>query len=104
MVNLRKLAQGKPCMIRLPGCNGGGEDFDGSSKSCLAHYRLAGYSGGSMKPDDFAFGAWSCQPCHDIADGRVPSEHSKEIVRLAHAEGCLRTYAEIRKLKQSGEI
>ena len=103
-MNLRKLAQGKPCMIRLPGCNGGGFDIDGNSKSCLCHYRLAGYVGGAQKPDDFAFGAWGCAPCHDLVDGRTKSDHDRQTLRLAHAEGCLRTQAELRVLKSEGKL
>ena len=40
MTNLRKQARGKPCMVRLPGCTGGG-DSDGTV--VLAHYRLLPY-------------------------------------------------------------
>ena len=80
-------------MIRLPGCDGGGET------TVLAHYRLSGYAGVGMKPDDFAFGAWACHRCHCIVDGRIDTEHDRTAIRLAHAEGCLRTMAEIRKLK-----
>lgn len=89
MVNLRKLARGKPCMVRLPGCTGGGED------TALAHYRLAGLCGIGMKPDDLC-GAWCCASCHDICDGRKKLEgYTKADIRLAHAEGCLRTVAKL---------
>ena len=98
-MDLRKLAQGKPCMVRLQGCNGNRET------TVLAHYRLSGYAGMGTKPDDFAFGAWACSACHDIVDGRViKSDHAREIVRLAHAEGCLRTQAELRKMKRDGQL
>ena len=86
-------------MVRLQGCNGNRDT------TVLAHYRLSGYAGMGLKPDDdFAFGAWACSSCHDIVDGRVKSEHAREIIRLAHAEGCLRTQAELRKMKQAGQI
>lgn len=97
-VNLRRLAQGKPCQIRLPGCN------HDPATTVLAHYRLAGYTGMGMKPDDFAFGAWSCSACHDLVDGRADTEMTRDIVRLGHAEGCLRTQAELRKMKAAGEL
>ena len=97
-MNLRKLARGQKCMIRLPGCN------HDRSTTVLAHYRLAGYSGMGQKPDDFAFGAWSCSACHDLIDGRTKSDHDKSVLRLAHAEGCLRTQAELRKLKAEGKL
>ena len=97
IVNLRKLAQGKQCMIRLPGCNHNPET------TVLAHYRLSGYVGIGQKSDDFAMGSWSCSACHLIVDG-AKTEMSRDIVRLAHAEGCLRTMAEVRQMKARGEL
>lgn len=90
-MNLRKLARGKPCMVRLPGCDGGGET------TVLAHYRLAGTCGMGMKPPDI-IGAWSCGHCHDICDGRGKSAIPRIEVRLAHTEGVLRTLCELEKL------
>ena len=88
MVNLRKAAQGRECMVRLPGCDGGGDT------TVLAHYRLAGYCGVGMKPDD-DMAAWCCWPCHDRIDGRVKLPGwTRDEIRLAHAEGCLRTAVE----------
>ena len=97
-ISLRKLARDKPCQIRLPGCNGNPQT------TVLAHYALSGYTGMGMKPDDFAFGAWACSACHDLVDGRVKTEMTRDIVRLGHAEGCLRTQAELRKMKSAGEL
>ena len=85
MTEARKAAKGQPCMIRLPGCTGGGDT------TVLAHYRLAGYCGTGIKPDDDVFGAWACANCHDAADGRRNCGLPKVEVRLAHAEGCMRT-------------
>ncbi len=83
----RKAARGQPCLIRLPGCDGGGET------TVLAHYRLAGYCGTGMKPPD-ALGAFACAACHDKIDGRSKlADWSRNDIRLAHAEGCLRTAA-----------
>lgn len=86
-MNLRKLARGKPCLVRLPGCDGGGET------TVLAHYRLAGYCGTGIKPHDQISGAWACWSCHECCDGRspLPAGYTREGVRLAHAEGCMRT-------------
>lgn len=85
-MNLRKLARGKPCMVRLPGCDGGGET------TVLAHYRLAGTCGMGMKPPDLC-AAWACDRCHACCDGRAPTPdgYTRDQVRLAHAEGVLRT-------------
>ncbi len=89
MSALRKAAQGRECMVRIPYiCNGD------PATVVLAHYRLAGYCGTGYKPDD-ALGAWCCSACHDAVDGRVKGD--REEMRLAHAEGVMRTFAELRK-------
>ena len=91
-MNLRKLAAGKPCQVRIPlVCDGGGPT------TVLAHYRLAGFSGVGMKPSDL-LGAWCCGPCHDVADGRRGGDWSRQAVRQMHAEGVLRTLAELERL------
>ena len=91
MTPARKEARGKPCMVRIPGvCNGDPET------TILAHYRLAGYCGTGMKPID-ALGAWACSACHDEVDRRTRHLADPVIARLAHAEGVLRTIAEIAK-------
>lgn len=91
MTDLRKQARNRPCMIRLQGCDGGGET------TVLAHYRLAGYSGMGLKPDD-ALGAWACNYCHSAVDGRSnPLMMEREDYRKAHAEGVMRTFAALRK-------
>ena len=88
-MSLRKPARGRPCMVRLPGCDGGGDT------TVLAHYRLAGYCGTGLKPDDQAFGAWCCGPCHAAIDGRRKTpEFTHTALRLAHAEAVMRTIAE----------
>ena len=76
-------------MVRIPYiCNGD------PATVVLAHYRLAGYCGTGYKPDD-ALGAGCCSSCHDAVDGR--SKGDREEMRLAHAEGVMRTFAELRK-------
>ena len=83
----RQAAKGRPCLVRLPGCDGGGET------TVLAHYRLAGYCGTGMKPPD-SMAAFACVRCHDACDGRRTIEgYTRMEVRLAHAEACLRTAA-----------
>lgn len=88
----RQAARNQPCLIRFPGCTGGGED------TVLCHYRLAGTSGVGLKPDD-AQAAYGCAHCHAIADQRVPAPngYTRNDVRLAFAEGVLRTQALIRE-------
>ena len=85
MIDLRKIAQGKPCMVRLEGCDGGGET------TVLAHYSLAGISGRGLKSPDL-IGAWCCFKCHQIIDGRASIANlTRDDVRLAFAEGVFRT-------------
>ena len=91
-MNYRKAAKGQNCMVRLPGCNGGGRT------TILAHYRMSPYCGTGYKPDDAVFGAWCCSECHDLIDGRKPYEGERMALRLAHAEGILRTQMALREL------
>lgn len=92
-MNLRKLAKGQPCMIRVPGvCN------RDPATTVLAHYRLGGTCGTGMKPPDM-LGAWACSACHDAVDGRVRSTWSRCELRLMHAEGVFRTWAALEELK-----
>lgn len=86
MSAIRKSARDKPCLVRLPGCNGD------PATTVHAHYRLAGYSGVGMKPRD-SMGARACSYCHDAIDQRIKTDHDRQALRLAHAEGCLRTIA-----------
>lgn len=92
MSRITQAARGQPCLVRLPGCDGGGET------TVAAHYRLAGLCGVGMKPIDLV-AAWCCHSCHDVIDGRkpAPSGYSRELIRLAHAEGVMRTIAELQK-------
>ena len=83
MSKLTKEAKGRECQVRLPCCNHNPET------TVLAHYRLAGSCGMGMKPNDLQ-GAWTCSSCHDEIDRRM-HRYEFDFVRLAHAEGILRT-------------
>ena len=93
MSKLTKLARGRECQVRLPRCNHNVET------TVLAHYRLAGTCGVGMKPNDLQ-GAWACSSCHDEIDRRTRN-FDNEFVRLAHAEGVLRT---INRLIKDGNL
>ena len=85
MSKITQSARGEPCQIRLAGyCNHNPET------TILAHYRLADYCGMGIKPPDF-MGAYACSICHDAVDGRIKTDLSDEELRLAHAEGVMRT-------------
>lgn len=79
-----KAARGKDCLVRLPGCT------NNTDTTVLAHYRLAGTCGVGMKPNNLQ-GAWACSYCHDAVDGRVDTGMPRDLIRLYHAEGVLRT-------------
>ena len=79
MADLRKLARGRPCMVRLPGCDGGGET------TVLAHVRVIGVSGIGLKAPDL-LGAFCCAPCHSAADSN--RRHELDFLR-----GVMRTQA-----------
>ena len=84
---LRDSARGEDCTLRLPGvCN-----FQPET-TVLAHYRLAGTCGMGIKPNDLQ-GAHADDYCHAICDGRIkaPEGMTREDIRLAHAEGVMRT-------------
>jgi hypothetical protein len=89
MTNLRHLAQGRECEIRVPGrCNGNKETV------VLCHYRMSGFSGIGMKSPDWC-AAYGCSECHAIVDGQRGSwaEFPKQTRDLMLAEAVFRTLA-----------
>jgi len=83
---LSKAARSPECQVRIPGvCNGNPET------TVLAHYRMAGTCGVSIKPNDLQ-GAWACSACHDACDGRSKAV-GRDTARHYHAEGVMRTQA-----------
>lgn len=82
-MNLRHLAKGRPCMIRVPEvCNGNPDT------TVLCHLRMAGISGMGLKANDF-LAAWGCSDCHRYVD-----THGID-GRTALLEGMARTQAQI---------
>jgi hypothetical protein len=91
MTNLRKLANGQACQVRLEGCLGRHESV------VLAHYSLTGISGGGLKSPDL-LGAYCCYKCHRLADGQDHIANlTRDDVRLALAEGVFRTQYQLIK-------
>ncbi len=85
MSALRKLAKGRECQIRVPGCC-----LPGNETVVGCHVRMAGVSGIGMKADDL-FIAYGCYACHQIVDGQRKSEFTFEQRRLFLLEGMVRT-------------
>jgi hypothetical protein len=94
-MDLRKHAKGKPCMIRLPGC----QDGPGHETTVLCHWRDSS-TGMGQKENDL-FGAWGCAVCHDYVDGRKepPNEPywTATKSRMALLDGIIRTQRELVK-------
>lgn len=84
---IRRSAQGKPCLLRIPGvCQGGTET------TVHAHLRMAGGGGIGQKPVDYA-GVRACHPCHDWLDRRNRAADLDAFSELYVLEGLLRTLA-----------
>lgn len=87
MTDLRKLARGRECEIRVPGrCN------RDSSTVVLCHCRMSGMSGMSIKAPDW-LGAFGCFNCHQIVDGQAGGwvEYPQWYRDLLLADGVMRT-------------
>jgi hypothetical protein len=61
--DLRKLARGKPCYLRLQGCT------HNTEQTVLAHIRRGGIAGTGIKPPDVC-ALPMCEHCHGVYDGR----------------------------------
>ena len=86
MTDLRKLANGRECTVRVPFCcNGNPETV------VLCHYRLLGLSGMGIKSPNWC-GAYACSACHSAIDSGS-ANFSRDELNLMHAEGVLRTLA-----------
>ena len=86
-LDLRKLAKGKPCQVRLISvCNRNDET------TVLAHVRLAGVTGIAQKAPDI-LGAWACSECHRITETYKDDDQ----IQRAFLEGVVRTQYELVK-------
>jgi len=85
--NLRDMARGRECLIRVPlHCIGGTETV------VLCHYRIAGMSGMGLKSPDWC-GAYGCYACHQIVDGQRNSTFTADERELMLVNGVIRTLA-----------
>lgn len=90
MKNLRKLARGRECLIRIPGvCNGDPET------TVLCHIHKPSISGGiGLKANDL-LASWGCSACHDRIDGRSDDGHLHSQVLIMFYEGIFRTQSRL---------
>lgn len=91
MSNLREYAQGQPCMIRLPGCRFNGET------TVLCHHR--GVDTGMSQKEPDVIGAWGCEHCHAVIDGReaIPKGWTRDQIKEAFTDGIFRTQKQLVK-------
>lgn len=87
-MNLRKLAQGKPCLVRSPACNNNPET------TVLAHIRQIGISGLGIKAPDL-LGSWCCSACHSYVDQETKA--NREARELLLYRGMARTIYQLIK-------
>ena len=83
---IREAARGEPCAVRIPGvCSHDAET------TVFAHFSYAS-SGMGTKPSDTS-GAFSCDACHSVIDGRRPRPHGvlKEDLEWCKARGMAET-------------
>jgi hypothetical protein len=82
MSKITKSAKGEDCLVRIPGvCNHNPET------TIFAHI---GGGGMGIKSGD-SEGAYCCSRCHDVLDGRVKSDYTRDEIELWHHQGAMRT-------------
>lgn len=90
-MNLRKLAEGQNCQVRLPGC------LHSSETVVLAHLRRGGTAGVGQKPPDLC-AVYACAACHDLIDGRKSAANlGRQEIDLALLPALCRTLAIVSK-------
>jgi len=70
--HLLSMAKGKPCMLMLPMCDGGGETTVAAHSNQSIHGK-----GGARKADD-QYSVWGCFACHSWLDQGSASREEKD--------------------------
>lgn len=94
-MNLRELAREAPC------CMGCGLENPNGDLLCLAHSNSLQDGRGAYHKSNDLYGAYLCQRCHDLVDGRAMLA-SKEAKREYHHAAWLKTvrwWIDNRKIK-----
>jgi hypothetical protein len=87
--DLRKMAHGQECYLRLPmHCNGNPETV------VLAHIRRGGIAGVGQKPCDYA-AMPMCSGCHDVFDGRAPTPLQKTLIDAEALRGLVQWLSKV---------
>lgn len=86
MSKLTQSARGESCTVRLIGCNHNPET------TVLAHLSGIRFKHGMAKKVNDLHGCYCCSNCHDLIDGRVPTNnYTKHELKLAHLEAVIET-------------
>jgi hypothetical protein len=86
MSKITQSAKGENCTVRVIGyCNGNSETV------VLAHLNGIRYGHGTGKKVNDIHGSYCCSSCHDVLDGRVRSNYSKDELKLFHLESIIET-------------
>lgn len=87
MSKITQSAKGEPCTVRIPNvCN-----FNPQT-TVYAHLNGIRFGHGVGQKCSDLHGAYCCNDCHDVVDGRVKTGlHSKEAIKLMHLQGVIET-------------
>lgn len=86
-MNLRDLARGQSCLIRVPGfCSHDPEQV------VLCHVRMVEIPSKNFPGRDL-LAAFGCSPCHMVVDGQTRTRYTHDECRLMLLEGVMRTQA-----------
>jgi hypothetical protein len=90
MSDITKSAKGENCTVRIIGyCNGNPETV------VLAHLNGIRYGHGTGQKVSYLHGAYCCSDCHDVVDGRVRCNHSRQEIELDHLRGVIETQVKL---------
>jgi hypothetical protein len=88
---LDDLCHGQPCYLRFPGiCSGN------PAKVVPCHLRFGGVAGGSQKPPHIC-SLPGCFECHNVLDGRTPSNYSRTEIMAMTLTGYVQWMAKLWK-------
>ncbi len=88
-MDLRRLARGQQCCVRIPGvCNGNPDT------TVLAHLNGGGMG---MKHNNL-IAAWSCSSCHAWLDGGYVKNSTRQERDYWHYQAIIRTQQELLKM------
>ena len=91
-MKMTEFARGRPCEIRLDGCQSGGEN----ETTVFAHLNGAGM-GQKNRVGGFDWGCPACFNCHNILDGRIITNYEKEWLELLHLRATIRFQQKLAK-------